>query len=544
MSQLPIPREGVGFSSFGARVIYRLDETIRLKVNIYKAFLTRLKRRFSMSDYDVVVIGAGNGGLTSALTLARNGAKVLLLERHNIPGGCATSFIRGRFEFEVALHQLSGMGTEDRPGPLRGLLGELGVMDQIDFVEMQTLYRVVVPGVLDITLQAERNNAVEALKERFPREKEAIERFFELVYNFCREMVSIAFLRDPEASREKYPLYFKYALKNSQAILDDFFSDPALQMVISIYWPYVGLPPRRMPFGDLAMLLWAYLEFKPFHIKGTSQALSNAILDAFIRAGGGSRFNCGAKKILVSGGQIRGVTTEDGDTVSTGYVVSNAGTLTTYVDLIDRGHVPVEQLRLLGGKTVGPSAFTVFLGFDCEPGEIGIQETTNFLGMNMDADRQFARWRTLENPEVALLSCYDVSDPEFSPPGTCQAALVSLQYVDPWLSIPPTQYAETKYRYAQGMLGLATKVFPDLRDHIEEVEAATPLTHMRYLGHPGGSIYGFDQYAKDSNLFEERKSPIRGLFFAGSWVGPGGFQTTLASGVSAARAVLKSMQKG
>ena len=64
-----------------------------------------------MSDYDVVVVGAGNGGLTSALRLAQSGLRVLLLERHNIPGGCATSFRRGRFEFEVALHQLSGMGT-------------------------------------------------------------------------------------------------------------------------------------------------------------------------------------------------------------------------------------------------------------------------------------------------------------------------------------------------------------------------------------------------------------------------------------------------
>ena len=72
-----------------------------------------------MKDYDAIVIGAGNGGLTAALTLSRRGRKVLLLERHNIPGGCATSFCRGRFEFEVALHQLSGIGLESNPGPLR-----------------------------------------------------------------------------------------------------------------------------------------------------------------------------------------------------------------------------------------------------------------------------------------------------------------------------------------------------------------------------------------------------------------------------------------
>jgi len=105
-----------------------------------------------MTDYDSVVIGAGNGGLTAALGLARAGVKTLLLERHNIPGGCATSFVRGRFEFEVALHQLSGLGTESFPGPLRDMLARLEILDRLEFVQMPNLYRMVVPGRLDWNL--------------------------------------------------------------------------------------------------------------------------------------------------------------------------------------------------------------------------------------------------------------------------------------------------------------------------------------------------------------------------------------------------------
>ena len=208
-----------------------------------------------MPDYDVVVIGAGNGGLMASLSLARKGLKVLLLERHNIPGGCATSFVRGRFEFEVALHQLSGMGTEKRPGPLQGILGELGILDKVEFVEMENLYRFVIPGECDITLRADRAAAERTLQEEFPDEKEAIERFFALVYKFCSEMVSVAFLRDPEASWEKYPTYFKYALKPSQKILDEYFKNSFLKAVLSAYWGYMGPPPRLLPFGDLAVLL-------------------------------------------------------------------------------------------------------------------------------------------------------------------------------------------------------------------------------------------------------------------------------------------------
>lgn len=496
-----------------------------------------------MPDYEAIVIGAGNGGLTAALTLARKGRKVLLLERHNIPGGCATSFVRGRFEFEVALHQLSGMGTEQRPGPLQGVLGELGVLEKVEFVPMENLYRFVVPGEFDVTLKADRHAAIQALQEKFPDEREALDRFFILVYKFCSEMVNVAFLRDPEASWEKYPTYFKYALKPSQGILDEHFRNPFLKAVLSAYWGYAGLPPRLLPFGDLAVLLWAYIEFKPFHIKGSSQALSNAILECFLQAGGEVRLNCGVKKILLHDGKIRGVLTDEGDEVTTGYVVSNVSTLSTYLELIGPEYIPREILRTLGTKTIGPSAFVVFIGLDCPPEILGIRETTNFLARDIDFDQEFARWRTLEKPAFIGLSCYNVSDPDFSPPGTCQVDMVQLQYLEPWLAVPPTQYVDVKYRYAEGMLDIAEMVFPGFRNHIEEIEVGTPLTHLRYLGHPGGAIYGFEQYAKDSPLFEERRSPVQGLFFAGAWVGSGGYQPTLMSGVSAAKAVLKSMAK-
>ncbi len=496
-----------------------------------------------MPDYDVVVIGAGNGGLTSALTLAKAGRKVLLLERHNVPGGCATSFVRGRFEFEVALHQLSGMGSPENPGPLRAILGEMGVLDKLEFVEMENLYRVVVPGQFDITLKCERNLITRELQDRFPKEKEGIVKFFDLVYDCSMQMIQGLFFHDPEISKEKYPLYFKYALKNTQDILDGFFDDPLLKAVLSIYWSYLGVPPSSLPFGEFAIMLFAYIEFKPYHLKGGSQALSNALLDEYLRGGGEVRFNCAAKRIIVADSRVKGVITEDGDTISTDYVVSNASTLLTYIELIGREHIPAGQMEQFKSSTIGPAAFTVYAGLDCEPGEVGIQETTNFISTTTDMDGAFGKWKTLEQQGVSLLTCYDVSDPDFSPPGTCQAAIVALQYAEPWYSVPPQQYYDTKYRYADGLLNLAERVFPGFRGHIEEVEASTPLTHLRYLGHPGGAIYGFDQYAKDSTLFLSPRSAIKGLYFAGAWVGSGGFQPTLTSGRTSGRAILKSMRK-
>ncbi len=496
-----------------------------------------------MADFDVVVIGAGNGGLTSALTLAKKGLKVLLLERHNIPGGCATSFVRGRFEFEVALHQLSGMGTEQGPGPLRTTLGKLGVADKLEFVEMENLYRVASPGSVDLTLGADRAAAAATLKERFPEEAEGIDRFFDLVYNFCMQMLAGVFFRDPEFSKEKHPIYFEYALKPAQDVLDHYFKDPLLKLAVGIYWSYTGLPPGLISFTDLALVLFMYIELKPFHIKGGSQALSSALLDEFLTCGGQARFSCGAGKILVSDGRVNGVVTEHKDEITADYVVSNAGPLTTYVDLMERESVPESEMKTIGSRSIGISAFTVYLGLDCEPGDLGIHEATNFICRSADFDRAYALMKTMDAAEMALFTCFDVSDPDFSPPGACQAALVTLQYADPWLSIPPTRYAEAKYQYAGRMLDLAETVFPGIRDHIEEVETATPLTHMRYLGHPGGAIYGFDSYAKDSRLFASPRCPVKGLYFVGAWASGGGFQPTLDSGASTARAILKDRNR-
>ena len=96
-----------------------------------------------MLEYDAVVIGAGNGGLSAALTLAMQKKKVLVLEKGSVPGGFATSFIRGRFEFEASLHELCDYGTREKNGNLYKLFKQFGVADKLDFVTVPEAFKVI-----------------------------------------------------------------------------------------------------------------------------------------------------------------------------------------------------------------------------------------------------------------------------------------------------------------------------------------------------------------------------------------------------------------
>ena len=99
------------------------------------------------SSYDVIIIGSGLGGLGAALTLAVKDKRVLLLEQHNLQGGFASSFVRGRFEFEVALHEMADVGgpEEENKGPIRYFLKDEGGID-VEFIPIPDAYHLILTG--------------------------------------------------------------------------------------------------------------------------------------------------------------------------------------------------------------------------------------------------------------------------------------------------------------------------------------------------------------------------------------------------------------
>jgi len=231
-----------------------------------------------MSDkYDVIVIGAGIGGLAAAANLSRNGKKVLVLERIQMPGGCAVNFQRGRFEFDSALHLLNGLR---KGGVSYRLLEECGIENKVEFLKPKCLYRSIFPDTDIRVPQCDPKSYVEELGNLFPKEKENINELFDLMDRLFNRIWNIG---DNKIS----PVDFvKYVDKTCQDVFDEFELSEKVGAIVSQLWPFLGLPPKQLSFFIFVSTIVDYTRNGGYYPKGGAQAISNTLAEVITENGG------------------------------------------------------------------------------------------------------------------------------------------------------------------------------------------------------------------------------------------------------------------
>ena len=296
-------------------------------------------------DFDVVIVGAGNGGLTAATQLALEGVKVLLLEQHNLPGGFATSFIRGRFEFEATLHELCDFGPKDNKGSIRKLF-EDDLRLNVEFVEIPEAFRLICTDEddpIDIIVPFGPKNLVDAIGKVVPECKNSLLNYLKLSKEINE---AISYLTESQGNPEKEVLLKKYKnfLKSVPYSLDEVNNALKIpkkaQQILNAYWIYIGIPTSRVNFTFYSAMHYYFLTRKAYFPKYRSHDFSTAMELKIREYSGKILYNTRVERILVENGNVIGVITSKGDKIGTNHIISNASPTILFNDLFLHIEVP------------------------------------------------------------------------------------------------------------------------------------------------------------------------------------------------------------
>ena len=509
-----------------------------------------------MPKYDVVVVGAGLAGLSAALQTAVAGKKTLLIEQHNLPGGCASSFVRGRFEFEPSLHELCDYGPADNPGDVRNLLDGFGV--KLNWYEVPDCFRVITTGSdgkpLDVTMPTGIENFKKALCKEVPGCEKQVDELFDL---FEEVLAGIAYITaskghaDSNVLKEKYPNMLKTGAYCTKKVFDALKLPQKAQDILSTYWSYLGVDMEHLAFIHYAAMVHKYVSRSAYIPAHTSHQLSTAMIERLRELGGDIWFNCRAEQFLFDGDRCCGVKTSLG-TVDCDYVLANINPDIIYGKMMPKNLIPEREKKLSAARDrkFGARMFTAYFGLDCTADEIGFKDYAIFMQGTADSAEEYKNMQAgIDKNEYAIALCHNVANPEFSPEGTCVVYFTTMASKNDWDNIGLDDYTETKNKQAMKMVEmLKEKAGIDITGHIEEMVVSSPLTFSRYLGVPEGSVYGYETRDWDGMMARmmmlSEDYPIKGLRPIGA-AGPrgDGYSAAMICGQLMAASALKDMSE-
>lgn len=508
-----------------------------------------------MPKFDAVVIGAGNGGLAAACRLAKAGKKTLLIEQHNLPGGVASSFRRGRFEFETALHELCEFGSAENPGGCRQtIVDEFGL--DINWYMVPDNFRVITTArdgsPIDATLPCGRENFVNKMEEYVPGCRKSVEAFFDLGTETLaagKYMTASGGHPDSKLMQEKYPNFLRTAAYPVNRVLKALKMPDKAQDIMNTYWGYLGVDADHLSFMQYVNMVCLYVNHGAWIPEKTSNQLTTGLLERFRAMGGTAWFNCRAEEILFDEEEhVNGLRTTSG-TVDTRYIICNANPTMTYANLVPQSIVPDRERKLAAARRYSARMFVVYMGLNRSAEELGLKDYSYFLPQSADSVKEYESLKRIETNKYNIALCYNVVNPKASPEGTCIVSLTTTYMEDCWSEIDPKDYVKTKNKVASDMIDwFEEKTGIIIRPYIEEFEVATPWTFCRYASVPQGAAYGYELRDWDNMMprmmMMREEYPIKGLRFCGAASIRGdGFNSAIFSGDMMGKLTLAQMKE-
>jgi phytoene dehydrogenase-like protein len=512
-----------------------------------------------MARYDVVVIGAGLGGLTAGAILARAGRKVLVIERSNSVGGAASSYKSGDLFVEGSLHETSD--PHDPRDPKHSVLTRAGVIDAVKWIPSGAFYEarggpLGQPFVMPDNFDAARR----ALTERFPEARAGI-------HQLLGEMERIAsatgtFSQGPDALRNPreilgallklFPTIRDWRLSLSQKLDRIFGDNEAVKCALAANLSYYHDDPATLWWVYFAMAQGSYLQSGGRFVQGGSQRLSSALARAIRVAGGEVLVRRVVSHIALDRqGHAGGVTHtardgSDPQVVECLRIVSNAAPA-VLAPLMPQA--AAEKLtESYAGRTASVSLFALTLGLSKPPREFGISAySTRLLPREMKRLSDYAQGAALmadepgeRMPPMSIVDYAAIDSAIPAPPYVL--SILGPDRLLNWDGSDMDAYREKRGRWQDAIVRYLTSFYPDLVSAVVASSFNTALSVRQYLNAPDGAVYGFAPTPPRSLWRMPARSPrttIPGFYLSSAYAGFGGYTGVVQSAGACADMILR-----
>jgi len=511
------------------------------------------KRGKDGERYDDIVIGSGMGGMTCAALLAKLGRKVLVLEQHYVPGGFTHMFNRPGYTWDVGVHAVGEVTHHSMTGRLLAHLtdGELTwaslgpVYDTFAFPEG---FRIDFPD----SPRQFRDNLIAA----FPDEVRAIDNYLARVKEVAASMKGYYLARvaphrlAPVVDRLLAKKALGFLEQRTADVLAEITDNPRLRTVLVSQWGYYGAVPSRSSFAIQALVTKHFMH-GGYYPEGGAGRIAETLLATVAAAGGWTRISTPVERILVEGGKAVGVrlANRDGEEIRARRVISAAGVAATATRLLPPDRRDALWAREVATLPPAPAHVCLYLGFKGDITQAGAGSANQWFYDTWSTEQD--AWDVsdpdrLADAPVLYTSFPSLKDPHHDPGPETRHTGEVVTFV-PWSAFADWKgtrwkrrgedYEALKGAIEERLLAQLLRHLPGLRPHIDHIELSTPLTTDHFTRPIQGSIYGLEPTpARFACPWLRPRSPIDGLFFAGSEVATVGVIGAMMGGVLAAMA--------
>jgi len=469
--------------------------------------------RYPIAGENIVVIGAGVGGLSTGILLLRLGYRVTIVEKNREPGGLMRSYARRGVDCPVGVHYVGALGPAEPLGKMFCILG-------IDVADL--FYRMGNGGVIDryifddfvfdlpVGLDAYEKN----LRQSCPADRAALDVLMKNLREIAGRMLEASFFLnqgDPFQNLDHF--------RPMGELLDELAVSPRLRAILAVPCQLIGVQLADCPVIFHHMVVAGYL-FSSWRLKDGGSRMADVFAARFTELGGRLMLNASVRKINLAAGKVTGVSLEAGSDLPADAAVA-AIHPKTLLGLLDPGALRASLRERILTLEETDGVIAVQAGVDAAAhAEIDHNiYRLHYNGQGFIEDGVFYQIRRGGNPETHLLS------------------IITRSLYGDWRLWENTQtgrrgaaYEEKKLMIARELTAKAEQVFGPLKN-LRILDVFTPLTLRDYVNCPEGSCYGVLRSARQLlKIASLNNLPIGGLCLAGqNAMAPGVLGSVLGS---------------